>query len=270
METNNTSLLFGLLLVALSLLSGCAAPQEEGTMTAQKEAAETGAASVNPAAPTAANPEKQMLIKNAQVKFQVEDLASSTQRIEATVKNADAILVSTFQHQQQDQLAMSFKIKVKPDQFSALLEQLEQESIKLDHRKLGAEDVAMEYIDVQARLVAKRAVEQRYLTLLKQANSIQEVLDVEQQLKSIREEIESADARLKHLQRQTAYSTIELEVYQIVPMSFSERSGLGVRLYNALGTGWQMFITLVVGVCYLWPLLLILAGFWFLRRRRLI
>ncbi|AMM51949.1 hypothetical protein TH61_13225 [Rufibacter sp. DG15C] len=108
------------------------------------------------------------------------------------------------------------------------------------------------------------------MALLTQANTIKEILEVEQYLDSIREEIESAEARLRFLKDQTAYSTIRLSIYQVVPMSFSERIGLGTRFYNAFGTGWQLFLSLLVGLCYIWPLWLVLAGILFLRRKGLV
>ncbi|MFB9862504.1 DUF4349 domain-containing protein [Rufibacter immobilis] len=270
MRTNYQTFLFGGLLLLVFFFGGCSGKQEMSTPNEVAAAAPASDAAAPEVAQNEAAPAKQMLIKDAQVKFQVKDLAHSTQRIENAVKKHNAILANTSQQQAQDEQVMNFEIRVKPEQFTTLLEELEKESVKLEYRNLASEDVAVEYVDVQARLKAKRAVEQRYLALLNQAKNINDILEVEQYLLKVREEIESADARLHYLQNQTAYSTIKLEIYQLVPLSFTERIGLGTRFYNALGTGWQMFLSLLVGLCYLWPLLLFGLGFYLLRRRRLI
>jgi hypothetical protein len=253
------------------VLTGCEYSQNPSL---SKEAEMTAAdASASPETNEKQEPAKapvSLVIKNAEVRFQVKDLQGSTQRIEQTVRQADALLTNTSQTSTGDEQQTDFVIRVRPAQFSRLLDQLQKESVKLDYRNLSSDDVGLEYVDVQARIQAKRKVEERYLALLAQAKDLKEIFEVEQQIQAVREEIESAEARLRYLKDQTSYSTIRLSIYQLVPMSFTERIGLGTRLYNAIGTGWEFFLTLVVGLCYLWPAWVLMGGFWALRKKGLV
>ncbi|MFA1770604.1 DUF4349 domain-containing protein [Rufibacter glacialis] len=265
MKTVQTVPVWMLLLGIFSLLMACESSPKQSSSEAMEATASPDATAENKETPP-----QQNIIKHAAVRFQVQDMASTTQYIESTARKHQGLITNTGQHTEGDEHTIDFEIRVSPQNFLPLLDQLQQHSTKLDYRTLSTDDVSLEMVDVAARLKAKRTTEERFLSLLKEAKTIEEIIKVEYELQRIREDIERADARLRHLSDQTAYSTIKLSIYQIVPMSFSERVGLGSRFYNAFGTGWQLFISLLVGVCYLWPVVLLLLGFWLARKHRMV
>ncbi len=50
-----------------------------------------------------------------------------------------------------------------------------------DRKEISAEDVTEEYVDVEARLKAKRLLEKRYLELLNKATKVSEMLEIERE-----------------------------------------------------------------------------------------
>ncbi|ALJ00246.1 DUF4349 domain-containing protein [Rufibacter tibetensis] len=219
--------------------------------------------------PAKATPEtREHVIRQAEVRFQVKDLSSSTQRVENLVEEMGATLTNTTQHQSEDTKTTDFVIRVQPEKFASLLRQMQKESIHLEQRTISTEDVALEYVDLEARKKAKLAVEQRFLGLLKEAKNITQILEVERQIQAVREEIESTEARLRYLQNQTAYSTIRLSMYQIVPATAPEGPSFFTRLLEAMNTGWQLWLSLVVGLFYIWPVWLAGLGIMIYLRKR--
>ncbi|MFH2096460.1 MAG: DUF4349 domain-containing protein, partial [Bacteroidota bacterium] len=77
-------------------------------------------------------------------------------------------------------------------------------------------------------------------------------------IRVIREEIEAKEGRLKFLQDQVAYSTITVEIKQYFESDKNE-PGFFEEVGDALGTGWEGFLAIIVGLLYLWPLWLFLA-----------
>ncbi len=75
-----------------------------------------------------------------------------------------------------------------------------------------AQDVTEEYVDLNARLAALKQVEARLLALLERAQTVEEILKVEDYLKRIRVEIERIEARIKYLERRVEYSTIRVDI----------------------------------------------------------
>ncbi len=78
-----------------------------------------------------------------------------------------------------------------------------------------ADDVTMEYVDIEAQLKNKRGVEERLQGILKQqAGKISDVLEVEREIARVREEIERAEGRLRYLRNLSSLSTVTLQVYE--------------------------------------------------------
>ena len=56
-----------------------------------------------------------------------------------------------------------------------------------------------QFIDLETRLENKRNYLKRYNDLLLKANSIKEILEIEEKIRALEEEIESATGQLKYL-----------------------------------------------------------------------
>jgi hypothetical protein len=161
-------------------------------------------------------------------------------------------------------------IRVPADKFDALLEELMKESIYTNYKNITAEDVTEQFVDTEARLKTKREVEQRYIALLKEAKKVQDILDIEDKLRVIREEIEATEGKLKLLNDKVNYSTIYLNTYQTLDYVPEPEKGFFSNVKEALIRGWRDLIGFVVSLIRLWPFL-IAAGitvFWFIRRLR--
>ena len=209
----------------------------------------------------------QKIIRTANVRFQVADFKETTAAINRIVQQHQAQLLSANETRSEGNLESNLIIKVLPQQFEPLLNKLVEQSIYLDSKNIASEDVTTEYIDVAARLKAKKAVEARYLDLLKQAKTVKDIITVEEQLRHIREEIESSEARLIYINRQTSYSTIHLQYYQTIAATSSPETSFAVRIRNALQGGWDLLLALFIGLLHLWPLFLVVpVAIYYLRK----
>jgi len=124
-----------------------------------------------------------------------------------------------------------------------------------DQKQISSEDVSEEFIDIEARLKAKRELENRYIEILKQAKNVSEILEIEKQLSIIREEIEARQGRLQYLQKQVAMSTIHLDFYKNTSETGVTES-YGQKIKNAIAGGWNGISVFFIGILYLWPLLI--------------
>lgn len=203
-------------------------------------------------------PTDQKIIRRANIRFQVSDFKQSTTVINQLLPHYQAQLISANEAREEGTLKSNLEIKVPPTQFEPLLNKLLAQSIYLNTKSITAEDVTTEYIDVAARLKTKQAVEARYRDLLKQARTVEDIIAVEEQLRHIREEIESSEARLTYINRQSSFSTIHLEYYQTLAATALPETSFAVRIRNALRAGWDLLLALFIGLLHLWPLFLAL------------
>lgn len=73
-------------------------------------------------------------------------------------------------------------------------------------------DVTQEHIDLSARLENLKAQEQRLRDFFDQAEKVEEMLAIEEQLGRVRGEIESLSAQIAYLERQSAMATVTVEL----------------------------------------------------------
>lgn len=107
-------------------------------------------------------------------------------------------------------------------------------------RSSQAEDVTDQIVDMQARLRNLRHTEADLLRIMDRSGKIADVLDVETQLSSVREQIEQLDAQLKSTQARVAYSTIDVSLADEAAASTTEPS-FGSRVAGA----WKLAVASV-------------------------
>lgn len=159
-------------------------------------------------------------------------------------------------------------IRVSNSDFENLLQEVSSGVKYFDQKEISSEDVTEQFIDIEARLKAKKELENRYLELLKKANKISEILEIEKELVVIREEIESKQGQLNYLQNKVAMSTLEVSFYKQTAESGVTVS-YGSKIWNAIKCGISWISGFFLGLLYIWPLF-ILGGFifYYLRKRR--
>lgn len=100
-------------------------------------------------------------------------------------------------------------IRVPAGSFFKVLDQLRPLGTTLSKR-IEAQDVTDEYVDLQLRLRNAEALRDRLQEILDRAQTVKDTLEVEKELNRVREEIERIKGRLASLEKQVRFSTITL------------------------------------------------------------
>jgi hypothetical protein len=209
------------------------------------------------------------IIKQADVSFQVKNMEDSRKAILTKVKKSGGYISSENQTNNSYQIENTMVIRIKSGGFDDLVDQLLKQSIYTESKKITADDVTEEYVDAVARLKSKKEVEKQYEEILKKAYSIYDILQVEQQLRMIREEIEAYEGKIKYLDDRVDYSTISLHFYEKLDYvaAPSNDSGFFYKMGKAFSGGWHIVLALFIGLAYLWPIILaMIIGLLFLLR----
>jgi len=104
---------------------------------------------------------------------------------------------------------------------------------RVSSEKVTGQDVTEEYVDLEARIRAQRALEEQYLSILKDARAIPDVLAVQQKLGEVRTEIERAEGRRRLLENETSLSTITVHVARHIAAVEASGPGFGRSVREA-------------------------------------
>jgi hypothetical protein len=282
----------GVGLVAMVIVAGCDGRGGGGDSSGGGEAAQSAPAAGQPtgerdqAAPdaktgsTGAAAQVRLVdLGNRIVRTATVDLEVGRDRLNDTINRATDVVTrakgiyvgSSTSVPDREPATGQVTFRVPVDAFEAVLRELKALGTYRGERS-STEDVTNQYVDLTGQLAAWRAQERVYLRLLDRAKSIADVIAVQNQLQQVQSNIERLQGQLNHLEDQSSFSTIVLQL--------SEPGAAAERPVGRLGRAWAtavnglgvMAAAVLVGVVWLTPLAvlagLVLLGLRVVRRPR--
>lgn len=148
------------------------------------------------------------------------------------------------------------------------------EASNIINKEERVEDVTLQYVDLESHRNALKTEQDRLLTLLEQAETVEDLIAIESRLSQVRYELESMESQLRTLLNQVSYSTVNLSIQEVQRLTPAEevtiwgriRQGLANTFYN-MGNGFQDgFVGFVINLPYIILWLIIIAILLFVSR----
>jgi hypothetical protein len=150
------------------------------------------------------------IVRTASVDMLVQHPAEMADSITKMAESLGGYLVRA--EVSQNSAAATLTIRVPAARFDEARSQIRSLGLKVESEKVDAQDVTRQYVDEDANLRNLRAEEAQYLTILKQAHTVKDLLAVDEKLSEVRGEIEQQQAEFNTLAQQieTVAITISL------------------------------------------------------------
>ena len=165
----------------------------------------------------------------------------------------------------------NYTLRIPSAKFSGVMEGLSRLG-NVPYTYMYTENVTAQYYDVQARMQALQAQEKRLMEMMEIAETVEDIITIEDKLTDVRYRIDSLQSSLNNWDRRVAYSTLnitvkEVQVYtpeKLTKISYGEE--LWRAFTDALRNAGQFFKDLLVSLVSAIPTLAILAALFFLFR----
>jgi hypothetical protein len=268
------------LLLVIGFLSSCNSknyksrvPVENVDISTMYEAVESdGAEMSTPDEQKKVSPQDVKIIKSASVRYKVMDVKEASRQIQKITSSLRGYISDQRFQNSTHQTENRFTIKIPQESFAVLMDSLGKVAEFIDYENISSRDVTEEYVDLESRLKTKLAVKQRYEIILRQhAKTVKDILATEEKLGVIQEEIEAAQGSLQYLTNKVSYSTVQVDLYETVAYKETPESYTRTFFSKAkegLVFGWQLIESIVLGIIYVWPLLLIGLVLFFVLRAK--
>jgi hypothetical protein len=181
------------------------------------------------------------IIRDANLTVETDSPTDGLKRITSIAEaNGGFIVTSDFKHddggaQARPTQTVTVVARVLSSRFDSALDQIHKVGRSVISEKVSGQDVSEEYLDLEARLRTKKALEGQFLEIMKQARKVSDVLEVQSQLGEVRTEIERLEGRRRFLENQAALSTITTTLQMPQPIIATTTSGFGATLKHAFG-----------------------------------
>lgn len=211
---------------------------------------------------------EQKIIKEGNLRFETSDLEKTYNQIQTAVKKHSATIQNDTEGKSDYEIFRRLIVRVPNAKFDIFLNDISKGVSYFDNKEISSQDVTEEYIDIDARLKAKKVLETRYLELLKKANKVSEMLEIEKQLSTIREEIEAKEGQLRYMQSRVSFSTITLDFYKPLAESSGATKSFGSKIWNALQSGFNSISSFFILLLEIWPFVVLFGiGIYFYKKR---
>lgn len=183
-----------------------------------------------------------MTVETKEYDVLMTELKSKVSQLGGYIEHMDTYNGSSYSHYRSSRSA-SLTIRVPKDKLNDFVETVSGIS-NVVRRSDNVEDVTLSYVDMESRRNTLQTEQERLLELLAKAESIVDIITIEERLSTVRYQLESMESKLRTIDNQVDYSTVYLsidEVQELTPVEVQtplERIGEGfVENLHDIGDG---------------------------------
>jgi hypothetical protein len=191
------------------------------------------------------------IIRNAELNLEAENPEDAQRKITEIAELRGGFVVESQQSSSEvtsvtrDIVGMT--VRVPAEKFADTLADIRNVSTRVVLENVKGLDVTEEFIDIEAQIKAKKALEQQFMEIMKRANTVDDALNVQSQLAAVRGEIERVEGRKRFLENQSSLSTIKIRL-QTAKVFASSSVGFGDRLAGSFTAGADVALSFVLGL----------------------
>lgn len=174
------------------------------------------------------------IVRTSSMDMVVQHPSETADKITALAEGLDGYLVSA-NDGGENASSGTLTIRVPADRFDEARSAIRKLGLRVESERIDAQDVSRQYVDQDANLRNLKAEEAQYLEILKQANTVKDMLTVTEQLSQVRGQIE---------QQQAEFSALSTQV-ETVAIAISLRTEVEGRV---VGLNWRPLYQLKLAV----------------------
>lgn len=210
--------LYGLLVLSLMFSISCGVTKKESGAASDANnmnVVTKGDLSVGSSANTPQKQEdNQKIIYNADLMTVAENLNSFSKDVNSKVNEYKGYIEREEIMEQNSIIS----VRIPTNRFNEFIAYVESIS-KLKNKRISSQNITDSYVDNDSRLKNLKAQENQILEIYKKANTVEDILKVQNELYRIRGEIESLEGRKKLWDNQLEYAAITISVEKLQSIS---------------------------------------------------
>jgi len=205
------------------------------------------------------------IIRNADITMEVESTTDAQHQV-TTIAESHGGFVVTSEAKQRENIDPSKRTvdiklvaRIPADRFGVALDQIKELAGNLPEANVNGQDVTEDFIDLEARIKTQKALELQFLDIMKQADTVQEAMEVQRQIAGVRTDIEKLEGRKRFLENRSSLSTITVNI-QAPKVIAVNPTGVGHSVRDAVSDSLEvatgMFVFFVRTVIVMMPILI--------------
>ena len=199
------------------------------------------------------------IIKTASLQLQLKDFKTFNTYIHQAIQTHGGYIATEQQQQTEEQITDSISLKVPAHKFEQLLNDISDKDVIITQKQITSEDVTAEFVDTKGRIEARRLLRAKYNDFMKDAKTMTEALQVQNEINAITETLEAGNNRINTIHNEASYNTVNLSYTQLLngTATVAEPQSFIAKFGNAFKTGAGFIQGLLLAIATIWPVILI-------------
>lgn len=160
----------------------------------------------------------QFIVKEGALDMEVDEIEAAAERMAQIAEDFQGYITDRRVWREGEVKLATITIAVPEEEFENAFERLRGVAQQIISEEVSGKDVTKQYVDLEGRLRNQKATRDRVLTILEQATTVEEALQVNQELSNIEGKIEEIQGRLNNLHNQVFFSTITVNLAPVSPL----------------------------------------------------
>lgn len=199
------------------------------------------------------------------------DISLETKKFEDDVKAVTELVkanggylqnTSTYGSAEYGNRSANLNARIPADKYQDFMNSVGQIG-SLTSKSESVDDITANYVDVQARLKSLNTKLQRLQELEANAENVTELLEIEDRINEVQYQIETYTAQKKVYDDQVQYSTVNVDISEVVTYTEVKADSAWNRFTEAFGESWVGFVTflqnIVIAIIYLIPYIILIG-----------
>ncbi len=196
---------------------GQAAAPEEVEEPAAEEPAQEADVGITRALQAPVPQTQRMVIKDAEMELLVDDTDIALAKITQVAADYGGYIISSQSFFRDEIKFATIRIGVPAGNFETVMNNLRNVGIRVIKEEATGKDVTAEYVDLESRLENLEATAARVRSFLEAADTVEEALQVNQELSKLEDEIEQVKGQMRFYEGRSAFSTITISLEPQLP-----------------------------------------------------
>lgn len=214
-----------------------------------EEYAESPATGANGAADNSTNynDSARKLIKTYNLSVETEEFEQFNQFIQNKVKELSGYIQDMNEYngsnfaRQKERKYSNLTVRIPVDRVDDFLNVVGDKA-NIINQSVGVEDVTMNYVDTETRKKSLEIEQQRLLEFMSQAETVEDMLNIEERLADVRYRIESLTSTLKTYDNLVEYTTVYMSIEEVEQYTEPEPETFGDKISDAFSAGWEHLV----------------------------
>lgn len=181
--------------------------------------------------------EERKLIKTVNLQVETQEFDAMLASIEEQVENLGGYIESMNTYNgsrysdRQSSRNSSLTVRIPKQQLSGFVNAI-SEAGNVINRSENVEDVTLAYVDMESRRNSLKTEQERLQELLEAADSLEDILTIEERLSTVRYQLESMESQLRTYDNKVDFSTVYMNIQEVKELTPVEEETAWERISN--------------------------------------